>query len=293
ADSGIVFLINAVTFFAMLTALLSMRKDELNPRTKRKGAAKLSAGFRYVKSRPDLIVCFIMVFLVGAFGMNFPIFASTMALEFGHQADGYGLLSSIVAIGSLVGALLSARRERARMRVVMIAAGGFGVASMVSSFMPSYASYAVVLVLVGLGTVTMLTTANGYVQTTSDPVVRGRVMALYMAVVMGSTPIGAPIAGAVADALGPRSAIRLGAIAGMLACVIGIVWTLRSGRLHRSEEHRFALSFDETRPIEVITTANPALTGDQYSDQIAQTNAIRLPRPDDSEEIPDSSAPSP
>ncbi len=123
------------------------------------------------------------MFLVSAFGMNFAIFASTMALEFGQNADGYGILSSVLAVGSLTGALLSARRERARLRVVILAAGTFGAASLVSSFMPTYPSYAVTLVFVGFATVTMMTTANGYVQTTTDPTLRGRVMALYMAVI--------------------------------------------------------------------------------------------------------------
>src|SRR5690606_300674 len=153
----------------------------------------------------------------GAFGMNFPIFASTMSLEFGRGADGYGVLSSVLAIGSLAGALLAARRDRARVRVLIVAAGLFGVASVVSASMPCYWSYAVVLVFVGISTVTMLTTANGYVQTTTDPALRGRVLALYMAVVMGSTPIGAPIAGWITDIAGPRAAILVGGIAGLLA----------------------------------------------------------------------------
>ncbi|MBU4465635.1 MAG: MFS transporter, partial [Actinobacteria bacterium] len=205
--TGWVFIVNAVTFLAMLVALKVIRQKELIPRVRSAGSARLADGFRYVAGRPDLIVIFVMVFLVGAFGMNFPIFASTMAIEFGQQADGYGILSSILAIGSLTGALLAARRDRARMRVVIVATGGFGIASLVSSFMPSYGLYAVVLVFVGFCTVSMLTTANGYVQTTTDPALRGRVLALYMAILMGSTPVGAPIAGWVATTFGPRAAI--------------------------------------------------------------------------------------
>lgn len=147
------------------------------------------------------------VFLIGAFGMNFPIFASTMALEFGAGADGYGVLSSVLAIGSLIGALLAARRDRARVRVVILAAGGFGIAAFVSSAMPTYASYAVTLTFTGFMIVTLLTTANGYVQITTDPALRGRVLALYMAVIMGSTPIGAPSrdGSPTRSARGPRS----------------------------------------------------------------------------------------
>ena len=145
-----------------------------------------------------------MVFLVGAFGMNFPIFASTMALEFGQEADGFGLLSSILAIGSLAGALLAARRDRARIRVVIGGTLLFAVAAAVSSLMPSYWAYAATLMFTGFAVVTMLTTANGYVQTTTDPALRGRVLALYMAILMGGTPIGAPIVGWVAAEFGPR-----------------------------------------------------------------------------------------
>ncbi|MFT4210807.1 MAG: MFS transporter [Microbacterium sp.] len=250
--TGWVFLINAATFLAMLVALVAMHRDELVPRLRSAGAARLADGFRYVAGRRDLVIVFVMMFLLGAFGMNFPIFASTMALEFGQEADGYGLLSSILAIGSLVGALLAARRDRARLRLVVLGAGGFGVASLISAAMPLYGLYAAMLVFVGLSTSTMMATANGYVQTTTDPALRGRVMALYMAVMMGSTPIGAPIAGWVASAYGPRTAIVLGAAAGLLACAIGIAWTLTSGRVHRDPDHRFRLAVDETVPVRTV-----------------------------------------
>jgi MFS family permease len=262
--TGWVFLINAATFLAMLVALNLMRRDELVPRVRASGTARLADGFRYVGRRPDLIVTFVMVFLVGAFGMNFPIFASTMAIEFGKDADGYGLLSSVLAVGSLAGALLAARRDRARMRVVMLATGGFGVASLISSVMPTYGLYAVTLVFVGFSTVTMMTTANGYVQTTTDPALRGRVLALYMAVIMGATPIGAPIAGWVANAYGPRAAIVIGGIAGLVACATGILWVLANGRVHRDPTSRFGLAVDETVPVRIVT-ASP----EEFSDEIA------------------------
>ncbi|WP_344819063.1 MFS transporter [Microbacterium soli] len=272
--SGWVFIANAVTFLAMLVALMLIRRSELMPRAKGgKSTAGLAAGFRYVFSRPDLLVVFIMVFLVGAFGMNFPIFASTMALEFDQGADGYGLLSSVLAIGSLTGALLVARRDRARVRVIVISAAGFGVASIASALMPSYWAYAAVLIFVGFSTVSMLTTANGYVQTTTDAALRGRVLALYMAVLMGSTPIGAPIAGWIADAFGPRAAITVGGTAGLVAGAIGVGWMLWSGRLHRNERTRFLLTLDETRPMSVIRAMDPVA----FDDRSTSTVPIRLP----------------
>ena len=278
--SGWVFIVNAGTFLAMLLALLLMRRSLLAPRLKNRNRGGLADGFRYVWGRSDLRVVFVTVFLIGAFGMNFPIFASTMALEFGAGADGYGVLSSVLAIGSLIGALLAARRDRARVRVVILAAGGFGIAAFVSSAMPTYASYAVTLTFTGFMIVTLLTTANGYVQITTDPALRGRVLALYMAVIMGSTPIGAPIAGWVADTFGPRAAIMLGGTAGFVACAIGVIWVATSGRLRRDENRRFLLTLDETRPLRVIEV-DPI----EFSDEAAVTTPIRSPKKRDADEL--------
>ncbi|MDE0546618.1 MFS transporter [Microbacterium sp. C7(2022)] len=273
--TGWVFVVNAVTFLAMLGALALIRPHELIPRVKAPGSSRLADGFRYVAKRPDLMVTFAMVFLIGAFGMNFPIFASTMALEFGRDADGYGLLSSILAVGSLAGALLAARRDRARIRVVIGATLLFAAAGTVSAFMPSYWLYAATLMFTGFAVVTMLTTANGYVQTTTDPTLRGRVLALYMAILMGGTPVGAPVIGWVANEFGPRAAILLGAGAAIVAFTIGATWLVASGRLHRNEERRFRLTIDETRPLSVVPAP------EEFSDQIAQTTPIPLPTDDD------------
>lgn len=271
--TGWVFLVNAVTFLAMLVALRLIRVDQLIPRAKATGANRLADGFRYVRRRPDLMVTFVMVFLLGAFGMNFPIFASTMALEFGRDADGYGLLSSILAIGSLAGALLAARRDRARIRLVIVGTGLFAVAAGLSAVMPTYWLYAATLMFTGFAVVTTLTTANGYVQTTTDPALRGRVLALYMAILMGGTPLGAPIVGWVAAEYGPRAAIWLGAAAAFVAFAIGFGWLVLSGRLHRHESRRFALALDETRPLAVV----PPVTPEEFSDEVAATTPISLP----------------
>lgn len=270
--TGWVFLVNALTFLAMLLALASMHVGELVPRARTGSRGRIADGFRYVLGRADLRVTFLMVFLIGAFGMNFPIFASTMALEFGQAADGYGLLSSVLAIGSLAGALMAARRDRARMRVVVVATGAFGLISLVSSLMPVYGLYAVTLVFVGFSTVTILTTANGYVQTTTAPALRGRVMALYMAVLMGATPIGAPIVGWVADTFGPRRAIEVGSAAGLIACAIGLSWMLASGRLHRDRTRRFRMTIDQTRPLPIV--AGEDLVADsELADAVAEVRA--------------------
>ncbi|WP_188756806.1 MFS transporter [Microbacterium album] len=282
--TGWVFLINAATYIAMVVALMMIRAGELVPRRAMDAGARLADGFRYVARRPDLLVLFAMVFLMGALAMNFPIFASTMALEFGQEADGFGLLSSILAIGSLAGALLAARRARARMRVAILSTGLFAVVSIVSAAMPLYPLYALCLVFVGFAVVTTLTTANGYVQTTTDPSVRGRVLALYMAVLMGGTPLGAPVVGWVAAEFGPRVAILVGAAGGLVACGIGVTWVIASGRLHRRASGGLRLELDETRPISVITRPQPVVAPEEFSNEGAQTTPIRLEASDDDED---------
>nr|WP_244304798.1 MFS transporter [Leucobacter viscericola] len=174
--SGWVFMINAVSFLGVLGALLLIRTAA--KATPKKGQREsqlrqLSAGLRYVRSRHDMIVVFVMVFLLGTFSMNFPVMSSTMAVEFGRGAGDYGLLSSILAIGSLTGALLVARRPAARMRVVIIAAGGIGAVSVLAAVMPTFWTFALTLIFLGFAISTLLTTANGFVQTTTDPAVRG------------------------------------------------------------------------------------------------------------------------
>ncbi|WP_017793617.1 MFS transporter [Leucobacter salsicius] len=245
--SGWVFIINAVSFLAVLVALSFIRPAHRVPDTtqEREGQlAQLAAGFRYVRHRQDLLVIFLMVFVLGAFSMNFPIIASTMAVEFGRDATDYGLLYSMLAIGSLTGALLVARRPVPRMRAVIAAAGGIGVVSLVSAFMPSFWAFGGSFVFLGFSTATLLTTANGFVQTTAAPQVRGRVIALYIAVLMGGTPLGAPLVGAAADGLGARSTLVISALAGFVAFLVGAVWlvTARKLRFHRGVGWRLQIT---------------------------------------------------
>lgn len=228
--AGPVFLLNGITFVAMIAALLSLRSGELRaaPRAPR-GRGQLRDGIRYVRSRPDIVVILIVIFLIGTFGMNFPIFAATMASEVYHHGAGeFGLLSSMIAIGSLSGALLAARRERPRWRILFGAAGLFGVATTIAALMPNYLTFGIALIVVGFSAITFMTTANATVQTTTAPVMRGRVMALYMAIFTGGTPIGAPIIGWVSNAWGPRAALVVGGLSGFAALGVGIAWFVTS-----------------------------------------------------------------
>ncbi|MCJ1695493.1 MFS transporter [Rathayibacter caricis] len=230
--SGWVFLLNAASFLAVLLSLRFLHRDQLRsaPRATR-GPGALLEGFRYVSRRPDIIVVLIIVFLIGTFGLNFPIFASTMAtVEFDMGASEFGLLSSAIAVGSVIGALLSARRDRPRLRLIVGAAFAFGVALALSGLMPTAWSFAIVLPLVGVAAQTLMTSANGFVQLSTAPEMRGRVMALYMAIFVGGTPIGAPLIGAVANGLGPRWAIAVGAASGLAAAAVGLGFHLRMRR---------------------------------------------------------------
>lgn len=231
--TGWVFLINAASFVAVLASLRFIRVSQLQSTPKvSRAKGQIKEGFRYVKGRPDLVVIFVMIFIIGTFGMNFPIYTSTMATgSFGVGASGFGLLTSAVAVGSLAGALLSARRERPRMRTLVLAAISFGVTLTVAALMPTYWSFAAVLIVVGLSSITLMTTANGMVQLSAAPQVRGRVMALYMAIFTGGTPIGAPVVGWVANTFGPREAIGVGAAAGFVAAGVAITWLIRAQHL--------------------------------------------------------------
>lgn len=234
--AGWVFLINALTFAAVMASLHFLRTDALHREARpphRRG--DLIAGFRYVAKRPDLVIIFTMIFLVGTFGMNFPIFASTMAVEFGQGAGEFGVLSSALAVGAVVGALLAARQELPRKSLLLVATAMFGVGCTIAAVMPTYWAFALVLPLVGISAQTFMTTANSTVQLSTDPEVRGRVMAIYMAIFMGGTPIGAPIVGWVANEFGPRWALGVGAASGFAAAFAGVVYLVRYRglRLHR------------------------------------------------------------
>jgi MFS family permease len=245
--AGWVFLINAATFGAVLLSLKFLRTEKLF-RTQRasKKRGGLVEGFRYVRRRPDIMVILVMVFLIGTFGLNFPIFISTMSVSVFHKGAGeFGLLSSIMAIGSVVGALLSARRERPRVSLLFAGAAFFGFGCALAAVMPEYWLFALALTIIGISSQTLMTTANGTVQMTTDPQLRGRVMAIYMAIFMGGTPVGAPVVGWVADTFGPRWALGVGAASGFAAALVGVFYLVKYRNLRlRFQAWRPRFTFD-------------------------------------------------
>jgi len=222
--AGWVFVINAASFAAVLTSLRFIRSPgSAAPGGPRRSFHDIGEGFTTVLQRRDLLVVFVLVALLGTFGLNFPIYTSTMAVLFGQGATGYGLLSSALAIGAVAGALLSARRPAPRFALLVTAGALFGGGLLLGAVAPGYVWLAVVLPIAGVASQTFMTTANGLVQLGVDRVVRGRVMALYLATVMGGTVVGGPFVGWVANALGPRQGLVVGAVAGLLVAVIGAI----------------------------------------------------------------------
>lgn len=222
--TGWAILINAVSYLAVIWQLHRMDRTALNtPKPAARERGMLRAGFRYLRGQPRMVMILIIVFFAGTFGMNFQITAALMATEvYGKGAGEFGLLGSIVAMGSLAGALLAAGRKRVRIRLLVGAGIGFGLANIVSGLMPTYVAFAAFAPVVGFCMITMLNSANAVLQLESEPLLRGRVMAIYMTIVMGGTPIGSPLIGWVGEAFGARWTLLAGGlltIAGVLLAV--------------------------------------------------------------------------
>ncbi|MDR3201877.1 MAG: MFS transporter [Bifidobacteriaceae bacterium] len=224
--AGWVFLINAASFAGTIGALALIRVGELRrlpSAPARKG--QIREGVRYVARRTDIVVIMVVIGVVSCLGLNSQITMAVMARQVFHrQADGFGLLASAFAVGARAGSLLAARRERPRVRLVIGAAIAFGVLSGVSALSPSYLFYAVSGAAVGMATLTLITAANATLQLGTAPALRGRIMSLYNVVFLGSTPLGAPFIGWVAQAWGPRWSIGIGAIASVLVGVGAAIW---------------------------------------------------------------------
>ena len=232
--SGWVFLLNALSFVAVLGALGVVRTGR--PATTRRGpcSSRLLEGFRYVLRRSDLKIILFMLFLVGTFGLNFPIYISTMSVTVFHKGAGqYGLLTSMMAAGSVTGALMAAARTKPGLPVLMLGAAVFGIGCALAAMMPSYALFGLVLFVVGVAAQTLTTTTNTLVQMSTEPAMRGRVIAILLAITLGGTPLGAPIVGWVADHFGPRWALAIGATAGILAAATALAYLARRSNRSR------------------------------------------------------------
>lgn len=260
--AGYAFAVNAASFGAVILGLLAMRTAELHrtPRPPRE-KGQLRAGLHYVAGRPDLIWPIVLIGFIGTFGFNFAIILSAFAYSVFHVGPGlYGLLNTAMAVGSLAGALLAARRSRPRLRLLVGVALAFGVMESVSALSPDYWTFAALLTVVGMSGVTLNTAANSLIQLRTDPAMRGRVMSLFMMVFTGGTPLGAPLVGWITEAYGPRIGLLVcGLVSAFAAAAVGLVLA-RIGNLrlqldlHRGPEHQL-LTFVPRRRTELEVSA--------------------------------------
>jgi MFS family permease len=222
--TGWVFVINGIAFGAVIISLTRMRDLHALPIASR-AKGQIREG------------------LASMLGLNFQLTSAMMArVEFGRGASEYGILGSVLAIGSLAGALLAARRERPRVRLVLGAAFAFAIAMGIQAVMPTYLGYLLMCIPVGFASLTMLTSANAAIQLSVAPELRGRVMSIYVMVLLGTTPLGSPVVGWIGETYGPRYAVLVGAVATLLVAVLATVWAYRTWhvrvRARLSRSHR-------------------------------------------------------
>ncbi|MEU9351695.1 MFS transporter [Streptomyces griseoloalbus] len=224
--TGWAFLLNGLSFIAPMAGLMLMRGRELHAVERApRGKGQLREGLRYVAGRPELIWPIVLVGFIGTFAFNFPVYLSAFADDVFHGGAGaYSLFNTLAAVGSVSGALLAARRGTARLRLLILGALAFGAVEIVAAVSPTLWMFALLMIPLGLFAMTVNVTTNTSLQMATDPAVRGRVMALYMMVFLGGSPVGAPVVGWITDTYGARVGLAVGgAIAVLAAAVIGLI----------------------------------------------------------------------
>lgn len=230
--TGPVFVVTAVSMIGVLSGLVRMRVAELHPAARvARGRGQLVAGFAYVRSRPDLALAIGLLGVVSLVGLNFPVTLALMAREdFSGGAQLYGAFSSALAVGAVLGALAATRRGVPRQRTLVAGAAAFGVCETVAALMPTPLAFGLALVATGAAQLTLTTTALTTVQLGAGDQMRGRVMAIYLLVFLGTTPIGGPLVGALCEGLGPRAGLLFGGVTSVLAAVVAGALVLRANR---------------------------------------------------------------
>jgi MFS family permease len=206
--------------------IAAIRPAELHPSTPAaRGRGQLLAGFRYVKERPSLLLIIALAGLLGLFGMNGPVVLAAFAERVWHNGvEGFGLFNTVSAVGALAGALLAARLRSLGRKGIVLAAGLFGLAQLVAALMPNLILFTVMLVVVGLMTLLFLTSAATAVQLEAGPEIRGRVMALYLPLLLGGHAMGGLLAGWLTEQFGVRlGLVATGALGMLSAAVIGLL----------------------------------------------------------------------
>ncbi|USQ78134.1 MFS transporter [Ornithinimicrobium cryptoxanthini] len=252
--TGPTLLINAASFGAVIVALMIMNGRDLTPAPRSRGKGRIREGLAYVRHRPDIILIMALVFIHGTFGMNFQLTNALMSTEaFGKGVEEFGIVGSVMAVGSLGGALLAARREKPRLRYLLGSMGTFSLCTLFLGLAPSFTFYTLMLIPTGLSALTVMVTANSMIQLSVAPEVRGRVMALYMAVFMGGTPLGAPFIGWIGETFGPRWTILIATLMCGIAVVVATIYVMRTHdiriRLQRQRGDMLHVQYGPTEPL--------------------------------------------
>ncbi|WP_423181973.1 MFS transporter [Arthrobacter sp. NyZ413] len=232
AGTGPVFLLNAASFAAVIVSLVKIQPSGTVSKPSTQSKHPVIEGLGYVRQRPDLVMILVLVAVLGAFGMNFPVTNALMSTAvFGMGPGEFGLLGSVMAIGTLAGALLAARRSAPRMRYLLMGALGLGIFTLIGSVSPSFWLYATVLVPIGLASMTFLNSCNTSIQLSVDPRFRGRVLALYLATLQGGTAVGAPLMGWIGTTFGARWSVASGGAIVLAAGVVALFLVARRSPL--------------------------------------------------------------
>ena len=236
--TGISFVLNGISYLIVIVALLNIRESELFREERKSSSTKIREALRYVAARPDILAVMITVFFATSFGLNFNIFNTMMATQvFDKSAAEYGALGSILAIGSLSGAIISARLEKKRgPRFVMLGAMVFSALLIAGSFAPTYLIYAVFLPFIGCVALLTFIGANTMVQMRTDSEIRGRVMGIYLLIFMGGTPFGSMLIGYLTEAVGVRQTIVICGLISLSACTF--IWLFFKEKVERPTDLR-------------------------------------------------------
>ena len=250
--TGWVFLANAISFVGVVLGVWLMRSHELmrsDPVPREKG--QLLSGLRYVRHRPDLLTVMLLVFFIATFGMNFYLTLAIIARNvFNGDAAAYGLLSTLIAVGTLAGATWAARRKKPRMTVFIASGVIFGLLEILSGLMPTMLTTGLMLIPVGIAMMTFNTTANATIQLAVEPEMRGRVMGIYMLVFLGGNPVGGPLMGWLGEING-RAPLVVGGIVSALVTLTAWVILLRRGDIARPRLRRARQPLDRDAPVDV------------------------------------------
>ena len=244
-DTGPSFLINATSYLFVIGALLAMRKSDFFNLNRESTLGTVREGLRYALARPDLYVVMLLVLFTSTFGLNFVIFNALMATQIFHKgAASYGLLGTFIAVGSLSGALIAGRLEKFRTTKFIIKLGIiFSLTVNVLAWAPTYLTYSLWLPVCGITALTMLISANSYVQTHSDPAVRGRVMGIYLLIFMGGAPFGSLLIGYWSEHFGVRETVAMCGAISLLAA--GLIWLFYKDKVKSPDDYKVSSVLQE------------------------------------------------